>query len=634
MIQQLREQSQSIFFKILLGFIAITFVISFGIGSFFGNQKEVIALVNSEELLAPEYQRLYSQQLESLRSRFGPNADQLAEQLNLRQQVFQQLINRYLLVDEAKKRGVQVTDLELAAHIQSLPYFQVNGYFDEGTYRQILAQNRMLVEDYEKELRVDLLAEKYRNLLLAGLVVSDREVEQRFLLENETFTVDYVYFDPTAFADEVTITEEALQKYYQDHPKDFEKPKQFKIEYFTLALDDFKPTATVKEREVVRYYERNQDDFTTPVEVRARHILTKTTPEMSEEQRAEKRTQAENLLKQLQAGEAFEVLAKAHSEDFSKERGGDLGWFKPGEMVAEFEQAAFGLEPGEVSAVVESPFGFHIIQVDEKKPEVVQTLAEARPEIEDILQETRAEKKLNLEFSRLEQRMPEENDLAALAKSFDTSLVQTDFFDEESALAGLGSVRPLVNQMNLLQTGDFGRWQRNPLQGHVFYRLLETQEPTLQPFEAVKDEIIALVQQEKAKTVAFEVAQNEAQSLNEGASLAAIAQRYNLPVAETSLTAVSPSMEGIGADPEFKKQVLMLNEAQKTGLSQHQGRAYLFELKSKELQEGANFPRQKEEIRARMLQQLRQVLGQVDLERLRTTAKIEILNPFFASSAP
>lgn len=629
MIQQLREQSQSIFFKLLLGFIAITFVISFGVGSFFGNQKDVIALVNSKELLAQEYQRFYSQQLDSLRSRFGANADQLAEQLNLRQQVLQQLINRHLLADEAKKQGLQITDFELADHIKGLPYFQINGHFDDATYRQVLAQNRMLVEEYEKELRVDLLANKYRNTLLAGVVVSDAEVDQKYRNENETITLDYVYFDPVAFTDQVHYTAEDLQKYYQEHSKDFEKPKQFKIEYFILTLDHFKQTATVKEREVVRYYERNQEDYLTPAEVKARHILIKTTSAMSAEEKAEKRKQIEGLLVQLKEGADFEALAKAHSEDFSKEQGGDLGWFKPGEMVAGFEEAAFDLEPSQLSDVVESPFGFHIIRVDEKKPETIQSLEEARAAIEEVLKEARAEKKLNLEFDRLEKRMQAENDLAAIAKSFDTTSAQTDFFDQESSVEGLGSEQQLVNQMDSFKIGDYGRLKRNPLQGYVFYKLLETEAPAIQPFEQVKSEVIPLVKTQKATVLASEIAQKEANTLTSETSLAAIAEKHNLTIEETSLTAASSAIEGIGADPEFKKKALALNETQRIGRSQYQGKVYLLALKSRELPKNEDVVAQKGAIRSRLIEQLRSTFGDKDMERLRATASIEILNPFF-----
>ncbi len=634
MIQQLREQSQSIFFKILLGFIAITFVISFGVGSFFGSRKEVIALVNSRELLMQEYQRFYTQQFDNLRARYGTNADQLAEQLNLRQQVLQQLINRYLLAGEAEKQGMWLTDFELRDFIKSQPYFQIDGHFDYNTYEQILRQNRMLVEEYEEELRVDLLAGKYQNTLSSGIVVSDAEVDRIYHHENEEFTVEYLYFNPHLFTEQVKIEDEELQKYFQENPGEFEQPKRFKIEYFLLTLDQFKETAVVKEREIVRYYERNKEEYTTPVEVKARHILINANMETSAEEKAEKRKRAGEILQQLQQGADFEELALQYSEDFSKEQGGDLGWFRPGEMVAGFEEAAFDLAAGELSAVVETPFGFHIIRVDEKKEEQIQPLEEVRAEIEDLLKESRAEKKLNLEFNKLENRMEEEKNLAAIAESLGTSSAQTDFFDREDSLEKLGSVEALAEQLQSLQAGDFGRWQRNPIQGYVFYKLLDAQEPSTKPFEEVEAELTRLVKEQKAVDLASEIAQNESATLTEGKSLETIAASYGLSVEETTLTAVSDMIAGVGYDPEFKKNVLALNESGKVGGSRFQEKFYLFALKDRQLPEDENIDVEKQVIRQRLIGQMRQVFVDKDMQRLRDAASIEILNPFFRSDLP
>ena len=142
MIQDLRKYTDSFLFKLLLGFISVTFVISFGMGSFFGDRKEVIARVDETEILQRDFQRMYGQQLESLRQRLGENADQIAQQVNLRQQVFQQLIDRQLLLNMAESLNLRATDLEVQEYIRQQPYFQKNGQFDFETYETLLSQNR------------------------------------------------------------------------------------------------------------------------------------------------------------------------------------------------------------------------------------------------------------------------------------------------------------------------------------------------------------------------------------------------------------------------------------------------------------------------------------------------------------
>ena len=160
MIQELREYSNNIFFKLLMGVIAVTFVLSFGVGSFFGDRKEVVAKVNDQEILLKEYREAYQNRLRSFQQQFGENAEKFAEQLNLRQQVFNQLIDRHLLLTEAAELNLLATDLELQDFIRQQPFFQKNGQFDYDTYETVLSQNRIVRYEYEDSLRTDLLLSK------------------------------------------------------------------------------------------------------------------------------------------------------------------------------------------------------------------------------------------------------------------------------------------------------------------------------------------------------------------------------------------------------------------------------------------------------------------------------------------
>ena len=219
MIQDLRKYTDSFLFKLLLGFISVTFVISFGMGSFFGDRKEVIARVDETEILQRDFQRMYGQQLESLRQRLGENADQIAQQVNLRQQVFQQLIDRQLLLNMAESLNLRATDLEVQEYIRQQPYFQKNGQFDFETYETLLSQNRLPTEDYEESIRLDLLLQKKQQLLTAGIIISEKDVEQRFQLQNEKLEVRTLQLLPQVFLDEVSVSEEQAQQYYQENPE-------------------------------------------------------------------------------------------------------------------------------------------------------------------------------------------------------------------------------------------------------------------------------------------------------------------------------------------------------------------------------------------------------------------------------
>jgi peptidyl-prolyl cis-trans isomerase D len=313
MIQELREYSNNLFFKLLMGVIAITFVLSFGVGGFFGDRKEVVAKVNDQEILLKEYREAYENRMRTFQEQFGENAEKFAEQLNLRQQVFNQLIDRHLLLTDAVELNLLATDLELQDFIRRQAYFQKNGQFDYDTYETVLSQNRIVRHEYEGSLRTDLLLSKKQQLLGTGLVISSTEVEQAYRMNFENIEVEYVFFDPKLFLNKTTVNQVDLRRYHQEHPDEFQTLNQFKIEFYTLSTDYYKDIVNVREREVRRYYKKNTESYVTPPQIKARHILLKLPPDSSEETRTEKQQQLEKLLTQIRSGKSFEELARAAS---------------------------------------------------------------------------------------------------------------------------------------------------------------------------------------------------------------------------------------------------------------------------------------------------------------------------------
>ncbi|MBC8259081.1 MAG: SurA N-terminal domain-containing protein [SAR324 cluster bacterium] len=626
MIQELREYSGNIFFKLLMGVIAVTFVLSFGVGGFFGDRKEVVAKVNDQEILLKEYREAYQNRLSALQQQFGENAEQFAEQLNLRQQVFNQLIDRHLLLTEAEEMNLLATDLELQDFISRQPYFQKNGQFDYDTYETVLSQNRIVRHEYESSLRADLLLTKKRQLLGAGLIINKSEVEQAYRMDFEKIEVDYVFFDPQAFIEKTSVNDTELRKYHEDHPQDFQTLNQFKIEYYTLSADYYKDSVKVREREVRRYYKKNTESYVTPPEIKARHILFKLVPDASAEELAEKRAQLDELLAQIKAGASFEELAIKHSEDGTAANGGDLGWFKPGEMVPAFETAAFALAAGEVSEVVQSPFGLHLIKVDELKEEITKSLDDARTEITEILAESRAQKRLDEDLDRLAGLAGES--FTAEAQSLNKEVLNSEWFDRTEVISGLGSAAGLVPELMRRKAGEMGVWKRNPILGHVIYRLSEAQEPATRPFDAAKEDVESALRLEKAKVLAQEAAKSALSQVQAGTEMANLAEKLGLKTAALSFSASTGFLQDVGNNAEFRKVGLSLNEIEKFGLSLNAKRVDLLQFKKRTL-ETENAVEQKEQLRIRLRQNLQQALLSKELKRLRESAAIEIINPVF-----
>jgi len=628
MIQELREYSNNIFFKLLMGVIAVTFVLSFGVGGFFGDRKEVVAKVNDQEILLKEYREAYQNRLGALQQQFGENAEQFAEQLNLRQQVFNQLIDRHLLLTDAAELNLVATDLELQDYIRKQPFFQQNGQFDYDTYETVLSQNRIVRHEYEASLRADILLTKKQQLLGTGLVISDNEVEQTFRRNFEKIEVEYVYFDPQVFVEKTTAEDAELRKYLQDNPQNFQTLNKFRMEYFTISADYYQDNVKVREREVRRYYKKYTDNYVTPPEVKARHILLKLVPDAPENEQQEKREQLNKLLAEIKAGSSFEELAKKHSEDGTSADGGDLGWFKPGEMVPAFESAAFALEAGQVSEIVQSPFGLHLIKVEERKDEITKSLDEAREEITLILAESRAQKRLEEDLDRLAGLAGEA--FTDEAQKLNREVLNAEWFDRTEVIPGLGSAAALVPELVSRKAGEMGVWKRNPVLGHVIYRLTETKIPETRLFEDAKEDVFKAVRLEKAKTVALESAKKALTQLEAGTKLNKLVKKHGLKTETLEFTANTRFLPNIGDNTEFRKVGLHLNENSLFGLSIDGNRADLILFKKRSLSEDKTLE-QKDKVRAQLLQNMRQALLSKELKRLRDSASIEVINPVFGT---
>ena len=626
MIQELREYSKNLFFKILLGVIAITFVLSFGAGSFFGDRKEVVAIVNNKEILLKEYRETYQNRMRAFQEQFGENAEKFADQLNLRQQVFNQLIDRYLLLSDAERLNLLATDLELQDFIRQQAFFQKNGQFDYDTYETVLSQNRIVRHEYEGSLRADLLLAKKQQLLGTGLVISSSEIEQAYRMDFEKIEVDYVFFDPKLFLNKTTVNETDLRMYHQEHPEEFQTLDQFEIEYFILSSNYYKDIVNIREREVRRYYKKNAESYATPPELKARHILLKLPPDAPKQILTEKQKQMQKLLTQIKSGASFEELAIEHSEDGTAADGGDLGWFKPGEMVPAFETAAFSLEAGEVSNIVQSPFGLHLIKVEALKEGITKSLDETRVEITDILTESRAQKRLDEDLDRLTGLAGES--FTEEARKLNNEVQISKWFDKSQVIPGLGSASELVTELMRRKPGEMGVWRRNPILGHVIYRLNRVKEPVTRELEEAKEDVEAAVRLEKARSLALETAKSAFTQVQRGEKMESLTEKLGLKTKTLTFSANTRFLPEVGDNTEFRKVGLHLNQNKPFGLSMNENRADLIHFKKRTLA-SENADEQKDKVRSQLRKNLQQALLSKELKRLRDSATIEIINSVF-----
>jgi peptidyl-prolyl cis-trans isomerase D len=359
MLDILRAKSRSVLIYVLFGIIIVVFVVSFGPGSGpIGDQgpsrASYAARVNGQVVQPSDFDEAYVRLYRMYQQRAGPGfTRELADQIGLRTVAMNQLVERELVLEEARRRGVQVTDDDLNRAIQEIPAFQTGGTFDLELYKRATAASYGSPGKFEELLRRDLAYQKMLALLRDTVQVSEDEVRAAWLADADRVDLLYVRFPLEAAKAEVKVADAdvkaflaangpRIEKFYQDNPARFEKKKR----------------------------------------VRARHVLVRLPEKASAADEDAARKKIEALAGRARKGEDFAKLAQENSDDTgTRSKGGELGFFGPGLMAKPFEEAAFALKPGEISAPVRTRFGWHLIQVEEvQEPEVI-PLERARADI-------------------------------------------------------------------------------------------------------------------------------------------------------------------------------------------------------------------------------------------------------------
>jgi peptidyl-prolyl cis-trans isomerase D len=380
-----------------LALVVLTFVL-FYIPDFLATStgaapSERVAEVQGEPITVNQFTRRYNAQLQAYRQAYGGNvSEQLLRQLGIEQQILQQLVDEEAMVAEARTQGLQATDAEVRARILALPAFQENGQFiGEQRYRELLSfQNPPLTTtEFEDQLRRAILVEKLRNATTAWISVGDQAIEDEFRRRNEKVKLEIVPLTAETFRSQVSATDAELQAHFDKNKEAYRIGERRKIKYALVAVDKVREQLQVPEADIEAFYKQNVGQYTTPGQVRASHILLQTEGKDD----AAVKARAEELLKRARAGEDFAELAKANSEDQgSAANGGDLDYFGRGRMVPEFEQAAFAMKAGDISDLVKSQFGYHIIKLEDTRQATFPPLAEVKPQIEQRLTQVKLAK--------------------------------------------------------------------------------------------------------------------------------------------------------------------------------------------------------------------------------------------------
>jgi peptidyl-prolyl cis-trans isomerase D len=519
---------------------------------------ETIAEVDGRELTAGDFQQRYFSQIQAYRNQFGGSInDQLLRQFGIDQQILTQMIDEQVALIEAERHGITVSDDELAQQIFSIPGLQENGRFiGEQRYEQLLlSQNPPLTKSqFEDSLRRSMIIDKLRAALTDWVAVSDAEVEREYRQRNEKVKLQVVPLTADRFRSQVMVTDADVASYFDSRKAEYRIGEQRKIKYLLLDRDQARQRVVVPPNDVQRYYNENIQQYSTPEEVHARHILLNTTGK----DEAAVRKQAEGILAQVKGGADFAALAQKVSEDEgSKVNGGDLGFFGRGRMVPEFENAAFSMEPGQISDLVKSQFGFHIIKVEEKRAASTQTLDQVRPQIQQTLTMQIADQQISDRAAQLASRIEAPADLDTVAKELGLMVQESGFFKREDPVPGLGAAPQVSDEAFRLADGQVSGGLNSP-RGPVFITVTEKKDPYTPALEEVKDRVREDLIRSRATELSRQRAASIAAALKSASDFAAAAKAQGLEAKSTELVAREAPLPDIGVSPEVDRVAFTL----------------------------------------------------------------------------
>ena len=505
MLEDIREKSQGLTAKIILGLIILTFAVA-GVGSYTNSVDTSVATVNGEAISQQAFNKAYQAQRGRMAQQFGEMFDTLSNDANymanFRQGVLDNLINEKLIDQNSDALAIRVSDLRLKETIRKMPEFQVDGAFDNNRYLAIINQAGFFQSsDFRDYLRVEMTRRQLSQALIATEFSLPYQEKLQLALQNQTRDIQFATVSAEQFKATIELTDEEVNSYYLANQARFQNKEQVKVDYISLNVADLAKDIEVSDQDVASYYQENAASYTEAAQRRISHILIEFNDENADDEAA--KIQAQAVLTRLEQGEDFAALAKEVSNDtYSGENGGDLEWLEPGVMEESFDEAALGLtNVGDISQLVKTSFGYHVLKLTDYKEEVVQALADIQSELRSKLSNDQAQEKfftLQQEMARISFEFPDslEDAAAEVNVTIQTSpwllrAGNTAPFDQAKTIEAAFSDIVLQDNMNsdLIEVND---------DVAIVLRLNTFQEANVKPLAEVEAQIKDILVNQKA----------------------------------------------------------------------------------------------------------------------------------------
>lgn len=551
MLLAIREKSKGWFAWVIVGALVVPLAF-FGVYNYVqGPPPSEIAFVNDVTITDDQIRRAVQNQRMRLEQMFGGQLDpSFFDEQQLRREALNGLINEALLTEFAQKQRLTVSDAALAAAIFQHPAFQENGSFSPELYELVLRSNGLSPTAFESQQRLSEAIGQLQNGVYGSEFTTDAELQRLLALQRQER--ELVFLTVSAEAQQVSVSDEEVEAYYQDNPQQFQRPEAVQLAYVELSRDTLAEQIELSDEELQARYEELKDSrYTHGGERRVRHILLQLPESAPAEQVEAARDELTQLRQQIESGQiGFEEAAREFSDDpGSASNGGDLGLVARGDMVEAFEEAAFSLPEGELSEPVRSPFGLHLIQVTEIGPREVQSFADVRDELRNELIDERLGNRLLELGNRLANLAYEHPDsLEPAAEALGLEVRQSDWIPRGGSQEGLGAHPELVEAAfddEVLREGRNSGVIELRDGSQLAVRVADHQPAEALPLVEVAADIRTQLQRQKAADAARERGEALRAELAEGKPAQELAQADDVELADPGF--VSRSSDSVPA---------------------------------------------------------------------------------------
>jgi peptidyl-prolyl cis-trans isomerase D len=611
-----------------LAAVLLAFVVSlayFGAGRSSSGGKITVLTVDGEKVSAVDFERAYRAAVEQTRQVLGDRwNEEVARSLRLREQVAQRLVEERLVAQRAAREGIGVSDAELADQIMRIPAFQEGGQFSHDRYVRVLAraQPPLTPSEFEAELRTELVRQRLQALITDGAWVTEAEVRQHWEVERSRVRAAYLLV-AAGSGEGLAVTDAELEAYHAAHPAEFTQPERRRVQVAILPATSV-AAPPVTDADVEAAYRARRSEFEQPARAKVAHILIRVPAVGGSAAEDQARAKAEAALARIRGGADFAAVARAVSEDTATaSRGGDLGLVGPGELVAAVDRLIQSLKKGEVGGPVRSPFGYHLVKVEDRVPGSRKDLKEVAATLRATLVAEGQLRALRDRAQDAQRALLTAADFAAEARRLGLTVREAGPLRRDDPVEGIGRVPEATAAIFNLPPDGVSGPLRVP-EGYAVFRLLAREPARVLPLADSRDGVLRAVRRQKALVAAKAQAQQLLEALRTGEDPRALARRGGATYGEVGPFARAEPLGDPALGQALGPTALALPDGAAGGPVEGPGGVYVLKILARERPDPAGFAQARPELETRLLREKRARLWQTWLAAARGAAKIEI----------